>query len=744
MLRLFKRMAWLGALAVGLPSAHAFSTGGPIGNLTDAWQVHDLGYALAGDLLAPKNIGEDYRRNTPVLYYAFDENFLDYFGSNGVWAVDQAFAILNNLTNVSSYRADLSEIPLEAKRLNQTAGALNLIDLKSTTLALLLEQLGLADSIRYTWTLHDRVAGANCPIGNQYLVTKRNFEILPSDLNQLQYSSYVNGELFSYFIREYCANPPGRAPLSEAVEIPVDVLINASRFTPVSSWEINSLVPGGFFTGLTRDDVAGLRYLIRSNHVHWEDNPANSIVFVTNAPAGLASVSTTNLALLAAQSLTNSDAALLALYPGLVIVPGSTIPSFTNLITTNLTAYYTNSVWDPPGTPPQLYYQTNYDTNVAFVYTREFANVVTNSYSPVSLVTVVETNLYFPPNGPVGFFTTNVTTTTYFTNIPSGDFYILPTNTCALQVLSNVLTKGIAVTNVLVVTNTPTTNVISGTYLLGRTYITWFSNNTLAYFQVQCVTNQPGLRRGIEKITFVKTAYDSLLGRFYAPQTNYFTMTTVTNSTNWVQTYQRVVSAPDFLFTASDLAPGPAAALIWPDVARNIVLGQSNVLNNLAGPGTIDPRTTITFNKVGPIYYNAVTNNLWFLDELTAVPQVMWASYDDSTNAPVVYPNGTSIAAIESQMLMQVTSVTLAPAYRNTPYSAQLTGTGGSPFVPPNPPYSWSLAPDSPVLPSGLGLASSGLLSGTPAAAGVYYFFVQMTGADGGFTVWQVTLTVLP
>ena len=49
-----------------------------------------------------------------------------------------------------------------------------------------------------------------------------------------------------------------------------------------------------------------------------------------------------------------------------------------------------------------------------------------------------------------------------------------------------------------------------------------------------CVTNEPGLRRGIEKVTFVKTAYDSLLGKFYAPQTNYFTMTTVTNSTNWV------------------------------------------------------------------------------------------------------------------------------------------------------------------------------------------------------------------
>ena len=106
-------------------------------------------------------------------------------------------------------------------------------------------------------------------------------------------------------------------------------------------------------------------------------------------------------------------------------------------------------------------------------------------------------------------------------------------------------------------TNTPT-NAISGKFLLWRTYVSWFTNHNLAYFPVLCVTNEPSLRRGIEKITFVKTAYDSLLGKFYNPQTNFFTMTTVTNSTNWVQTFQRVATAPDFLFTATDMLPGPA------------------------------------------------------------------------------------------------------------------------------------------------------------------------------------------
>ena len=742
MLRLLKRVAWLGVLAAGLPSAQAFSTGGPF---NEAWQVRDLGYNIGerGDIMGPMNIGEDYRRNTPILYYAFDENFLDYFGSNGVAAVEQAFAILNNLAPVSSYSADLSEIPLEAKRFNQTAGALKLIDLKSATLAILMEELGLADPIRYTWTLHDRNPGAACPVGMEYLVTKRNFGIVPSDLDQLQYSSYVNGVLFSYFIQEYCANPPFGSGLSEAIPIPVDVPLNASRFTPVASAQLNTLAPGGFYTGLTRDDVAGLRYLLRAGHVHWEDVPTNSFVFVTNnAPTGLQLIVTTNLTLLAAQSLTNDDATLLGLYPGLAIVPGSTIPSFINAVTTNVTAYYTNVPWGPVGSPPVLQYATNYDTNVMFVYTRQLANVITNTFSTVGLVTVIDTNIYFPSSGPAGYFTTNTTTTTMLTNLVSGDFYI-DTNGCGLQILSNVLTKAFGITNTLIVTNTPT-NAASGTFLLSRTYINWFTNHNLASFPVLCVTNEPSLRRGIEKITFVKTAYDSLLGRFYAPQTNFFTMTAVTNSTNWVQTYQRVASVPDFLFTARDMLPGPAAALNWFDMARSISFNAANALPGLAGPGTIDPPTTITFNKAGPVLYNVVTNRIWSLDELFSAQDVMWASYDDSTNAPVVYPNGTSIAAIESQMLMQVTSVTLPPAHVGTAYTTQLTGTGGV------LPYAWSLAPASPPAPSWLtGVPvfpaySDGHLLGTPDTTGIFSFFVQMTGADGGFTVWQVTLTVLP
>ena len=96
---------------------------GPVANGGDAWQVTLIGYNplttdtavpwLTDGLLAgPKNLGEGYRRNTPVMYYTFDPSFGDYFGSSGELAVEQAFDILNSLTNVDSYSAYLSEFPL--------------------------------------------------------------------------------------------------------------------------------------------------------------------------------------------------------------------------------------------------------------------------------------------------------------------------------------------------------------------------------------------------------------------------------------------------------------------------------------------------------------------------------------------------------------------------------------------------------------------------------------------------------
>src|SRR5262249_50604663 len=148
------------------------------------------------DIGAPKNLGEEYRWNTPVLYYAFDQSFLDYFGSNGVYAVEQALGILNALTNVSSYRSDLSEFPLESMRQNFKAATLFMVDLKSETLHTMIEGMGLAEPDRYTWVLRNRFLppGASCPFF-EYNVIHRNFDPVT-----FEPSSYVNGTLYTYSI----------------------------------------------------------------------------------------------------------------------------------------------------------------------------------------------------------------------------------------------------------------------------------------------------------------------------------------------------------------------------------------------------------------------------------------------------------------------------------------------------------------------------------------------------------------
>jgi len=195
MLRILKSCLWVGLLVAGVQASLGFSLLGPI---NEPYQLPDIGYNLPGDIGAPKNLGEEYRRNTPVLYYTIDANFLDYFGSNGVAAIDAAFQVYNNLTNVSSYSDALTEFPFKSRRTKNQANALSLIDLKSAALWLITENMGLAEPERYVWTLHDRVLAPNttCPFGEEYLVIKRNFDpVFGTSPDQLKPTSYVNSTL---------------------------------------------------------------------------------------------------------------------------------------------------------------------------------------------------------------------------------------------------------------------------------------------------------------------------------------------------------------------------------------------------------------------------------------------------------------------------------------------------------------------------------------------------------------------
>ena len=98
--------------------------------------------------------------------------------------------------------------------------------------------------------------------------------------------------------------------------------------------------------------------------------------------------------------------------------------------------------------------------------------------------------------------------------------------------------------------------------------------------------------------------------------------------------------------------------------------------------------------------------------------------YVEAVDSAPVTPARTQVKfTIDITTKLIVTTPSLAPATRGTPYSAQLTVTGGTASA-------WSVV--SGALPNGIALSNGGLLSGTPTAEGSWTFTVQASG--GGKT----------
>src|SRR5665213_252689 len=719
MLQSLKKLLWIALIAFGSQNLWAFALLGPVNIGDDTWQQEVIGYNPIQNNsgappffidplpVGPKNLGEEYRRNTPVIYYTCDANFLDYFGSEGSTAIDEAFVILNNLTNVDNYSTNLSEFPLNSSEVNYQAQALSLLDVKSETLALMTEQLGLTDPVRYIWALHNRFQPGNttCPDQTTYQVIMRNFDFINSPLNQLQYSAYVNGSLYTYMIDEIC-DSPAAPPNADALEVPVDPLVNTP---PVSSLDVDSLLQGEFFTGLTRDDVAGLRYLISSHNIIYENLVPGSIPVAGSGSTNTNlndefSTNTFSLTGLIFASTTNNPTQLQTLYPGLEIAS----------VTTNF--------------------------NGTFSYT--FANVITNHFTtntPVQ-IQIQKTTIEPAVGQPIGVMRTNITTTTttISSNLISGDFFIVLTNYCGLNIIQTQATNIISITN-----NSGTfTNVNGSTTTITSTNIIVSSTNyTLLVAPCEFVNgttssnSATGLFEGVENIKFIRADYDSLLGQFFQPITNTYNIALVANSKSVPETFQRVVTQPDILFSARDLNPGPSAPnTVVELVDRNVTFDESHVGAGLAGPGVIDPSSTITFNKVGPVLLNVGTASL--SQSTASVDGFVWGSFDETTNDPTVYPDGTSIANLENQVLIQISPTSLPNGTNGVPYpTITFSATGGA-FAPP---YMWS-APSG--LPPGLTLSSGGTLSGTPTQSGTFDFIIELTDTASRSATWSYSITI--
>ena len=174
------------------------------------------------------------------------------------------------------------------------------------------------------------------------------------------------------------------------------------------------------------------------------------------------------------------------------------------------------------------------------------------------------------------------------------------------------------------------------------------------------------------------------------------------------------------------------------DSAKNTVSGSFTVpvALTITTPTTLPPAVVNTLYKETFTAAGGAGGYTW---TSTALPT--WATLTTAgvltgtptATGPVSFPitvtdsaSGTQTAtftlAVNTSALTITTSSPLASGAVGAAYNQTLTGTGGT------PPYSWSLAAGSALLPAGLKLgATTGAISGVPTAAGTFPFTIELT-----------------
>ncbi len=289
---MLRNLRTLSGLFLGMavaPQAWAFTIWGPLETFQTAGLSYGTRYyyspnvsGLNQDLSVPgnvpyveqggpKNYGEGSRLNSAIITYGYDYTFLNFYGTEGVKAVDAAFAILNRLPTVSGASADLSEFVTEGnQQINYTARALSMLDLKSTVLQIMIEHMGLLGET-HVFDLFGRQVVTGCIA--TYQVAVRNYD--PITWNP---STYVNGTLYAYNIIDNCTIgvTPDIADAYEEASVDPGGNGISTTTSAVATAEAQQL--GGFYLGLTRDDFGGLRYLYRHNNYNNEAMPSNAWV----------------------------------------------------------------------------------------------------------------------------------------------------------------------------------------------------------------------------------------------------------------------------------------------------------------------------------------------------------------------------------------------------------------------------------------------------------------------------------
>ncbi len=508
---------------------HGFSLLG----LRPSWQTPEVGLAPPYDSIVGgvMQIGEGYRFNMPVITYAYDASFLRYFGADGVAAIESAMKVLNGIPTADSMSETLEEFPLNTIRHNATASALSILDLKTTALSLMLEQLGVASPENYVWSIraHAGIAGIET-----FSVFNPNFDPVT-----LQRTPYINGYQYTYNIE---LARPGEW---KAFSSPVDPLgpgfttvagyIQASFFgsTAPGRGALLASAPGVYFPALTREDVGTFRYLLSTKNYAVE-SLLPDVIASTGGAIGVSGGTTGG-----GGGIGGGGLEAIAAIGGI----GGIGRGFSG---------GSGEPWIP-----------------AFSV---LAGGIGSANPPWSIVTVS-------------------------TNVAANGVVVTPLSTGLPRVVN-------------------------------------------------------ALRPGVGKYQFVQIGYDSILGASTRPYLVTWLDRYITNNATRVQAVARQITVPDFLFSAGDLGVVMATPVLILKSVDGYV--DNSALNNvggvqsadLAGPGIITSGKNLSFSKIGRYYYNRGLGG-----EPDAFIFGGWGSYDGSTNAPVLYPTGTSIKGVEKLVL---------------------------------------------------------------------------------------------
>ena len=162
------------------------------------------------------------------------------------------------------------------------------------------------------------------------------------------------------------------------------------------------------------------------------------------------------------------------------------------------------------------------------------------------------------------------------------------------------------------------------------------------------------VRPGVGKLAFARIGWDSILGATTKPYAVTWTDRYVINGVLRTQKLSRSVTVPDFLFSAGDegTVQHVPVTLVHSEngdgFVNNSALNRVGGAGEQVGPGIINTFNELSFSKIGRYYLNE--NGVGSTQD-DAFLGISFGSFDGSTNAIIVYPDATSIHAIEALVL---------------------------------------------------------------------------------------------